>query len=206
MLVPDYFPRGAHATAKFLLLKRLEEAHVPEPDIQLRRHEPVRFLQAEFALEINLRVFIHVEDNRRLIAAYVFAEPRDKVLCALQRFFAGNLKIDGGFGECAEEILLSEHRAQNSKDHPKQQRALVGTRQTVTGHQCLPERLRADSSLYRYAGQGRKFLRFRVLASFQMTPYPSFPSVAIARTFGLCCDLGVIVGVVFLAACRFLLA
>src|SRR6266403_5638840 len=206
MLVPDYFPRGADTDVKFLFLLWLEEARIPEPDIQFRRHEPVRFLQSEFPLEINLRVFVHVENDRGLVAADVFAEPRDKALRALQRFFAGNLKIDGGFGECAEEILLSEHRAQNSKDHPKQQRPLVGTRQTVTGHQCLPERLRADSSLYRYAGQGRKFLRFRVLASFQMTPYPSFPSVAIARTFGLCCDLGVIVGVVFLAACRFLLA
>jgi len=28
-----------------------------------------------------------------------------------------------------------------------------------------------------------------------MTPTPSFLSVAIARAFGLCCDLGVIVGV-----------
>jgi len=88
-------------------------------------------------------------------------------LRALPRFFPGNLKIDGGFGESAEEILLGEHRAQNSKDDPKQQRALIGTRQTVTGHQCLPERLRADSSLYRYAGPGRKLLRCRTACQFR---------------------------------------
>src|SRR6267378_886759 len=164
MLVPDYFPRGADADVKFLFLLWLEEAHVPEPDIQFRRHQPVRFLQAQFPLEVDLRVFIHIENNRGSVAADVFAEPRDKVPGALQRFFTGNLKIDGSFGESAEEILVSEHRTEDSKDYPKQQRALVGTRQTVTGHQCLPERLRADSSLYRYACPGRKFRRRRSAA------------------------------------------
>src|SRR5207245_4908944 len=89
-----------------------------------------------------------------------------KVLRALPRFFPGNLKIERGFEESTEEILLGEHRAQNSKDDPKQQRALVGTRQTVTGHQCLPERSRADSSLYRYAWPGCKFRRWRVVRQF----------------------------------------
>src|SRR5882672_11386597 len=162
-------PGGAHMNAKFLFLLRLKEADVPKPDIQLRRHDSVGFLQAQFALEVDLRVFIHVENDRGLVAADVFAEARDKVLRALQRFFSGDLKIDGGFGESAEEILLGEHRAQNSKDDPKQQRALVGTRQTVTGHQCLPERSRADSSLYRYAWPGCKFRRCRVVCAFPIT-------------------------------------
>src|SRR6266850_2119175 len=152
MLVPDYFPRGADADVKFLFLLWLEEARIPEPDIQFRRHEPVRFLQSEFPLEVDLRVFVHVENNRGSVAADVFAEPRDKVLRALKRFFPGDLKIDGSFGECAEEIPVGKHGAEDSKNDPKQQRAFIGTRQTVTGHQCLPERMGADSSLYRYAG------------------------------------------------------
>src|SRR6266850_2135697 len=164
MLVPDYFPRGADADVKFLFLLWLEEARIPEPDIQFRRHEPVRFLQSEFPLEVDLRVFVHVENNRGSVAADVFAEPRDKVLRALKGFFTGNLKIDGSFGESAKKILVSEHRAEDSKDHPKQQRALVGTRQTVIGHQCLPERMGANSSLYRYVGQVRKFRACRSAA------------------------------------------
>src|SRR5258708_935845 len=157
MLVPDNLPGGANAYVKLLFLLRLEEAHVPEPDIQFRRHEPVRFLQSEFPLEIDFRAFIHVEDNRGSVAADVFAEPSDKALRALQRFFAGNLKIDGGFGESTEEIFAGEHCTEDSKNCPKQQRAFIGTRQTVTGHQCLPERMGADSSLYRYVWQVRKF-------------------------------------------------
>jgi len=51
--------------------------------MELGRHEPVCFLQAEFPLEIDLRVFIHVENNRGSVAADVFAEPRDKILRAL---------------------------------------------------------------------------------------------------------------------------
>jgi len=58
----------------------------------------------------------------------VFSPSPATKFCA--RFRASSrrhLKIDRGFGERAEEILVGEHRAKNSKDCPKQQRALVGT-------------------------------------------------------------------------------
>ena len=108
VIVTGDLPGGAHANLEFLFLLRLEKANVPEPDIQLRRHQPVGFLQTESALQINLGVVVHIENNCGLVAANTLAEAADEFLRARQRFFAGHLKIHGGFGKGAEEILVSE--------------------------------------------------------------------------------------------------
>ena len=67
---------------KFFFLLRLEEAHVPEPDIQLGGHELVGLLQPKLALQVHLGIVIHVEDDRRLVAVDIFAEATDKSLRA----------------------------------------------------------------------------------------------------------------------------
>ena len=44
VIVADDLSRRAHANAEFFFLLRLEETHVPEPDIQLAGHEFVGLL------------------------------------------------------------------------------------------------------------------------------------------------------------------
>src|SRR5260370_7618889 len=56
--VPDDIPRRADANEKFLFLLRPEKAHVPIPDVELRRHHLVGLFQPDLALAEALRLLL----------------------------------------------------------------------------------------------------------------------------------------------------
>src|SRR5438094_27724 len=91
VIVPGDLSGGAHAHPEFLFLLRLEETHLPEPDIQLRGHQLVCLLQTEFALQIDLGVVVYVENDRGFVAADVLTEAADEFLRSCERFLAGDL-------------------------------------------------------------------------------------------------------------------
>src|SRR4029077_3946346 len=138
VIVAGDLSRRANANAKLLHLLRLEEANVPKPNVQFRRHQPLVFLQPEFPLEIHLGVVVQVKNNCGLVAADVLTDAGDEIPRSCEGFFAGNLKIDGRFGKSAEEISLSKEDADASADNPQQQSPLAGTCQTVSRHMNLP--------------------------------------------------------------------
>ena len=133
VLVANDVARRADAHAEFLFLLRAEKPHVPIPDVQIRGHQLVRLLQTELALEINLGVVIHVENDGGSVAADVLTQTGDELLRARQCFFAGDLKIYGRFRESQEKVRAGKCGTKDSENDPEQQCALVGTRQMFTG-------------------------------------------------------------------------
>jgi len=103
VIVADDFSRGTDADVKFLFLLGAEEAHVPIPDIELRRHHLVGLLEAEFAFEIGFCFVVEVESNGSAIAAHVLVHAGEEILSLAQRFAAGDVKIDGSFREGTEK-------------------------------------------------------------------------------------------------------
>src|SRR5204862_7308043 len=99
---------------------------------------------------------LHIQNNLRFIATDLLTEAGVEFFPSREGFFTGNLKINGRFGERAEKILVREQRAQDSRHHPQNQRALVGTGQAVSRHMTLPA-WNKDHSLYRYGWPGSKF-------------------------------------------------
>ncbi|PYT81863.1 MAG: hypothetical protein DMG40_07815 [Acidobacteria bacterium] len=99
VVVTDDLPGRADAHCEFFLLERFEKTHVPVPNIQILRHQPVRFAQTDLALQIHFGVFIHIKNDRRFVAADVLAEAGSKFPCPLQCFGSRNLEIDRGFGK-----------------------------------------------------------------------------------------------------------
>ncbi len=61
--IPDNVSRRAHPHVKFLFLQRTEKPHIPIPDVQLRRHQLVRLLQPQLALQVRFRVVVDAEHN-----------------------------------------------------------------------------------------------------------------------------------------------
>ncbi len=133
MVVADNLSTRADADAKFLFLLRLEKAHVPIPDVEFRRHHPVGLLQAQLAFEVGLGVVVHIKNNGRLVAADIRAQAARKSPGARQRFVSRDAEVHRCFREGSEKIVAGEERAHDAQHHPNQQRAFVGTRETLSG-------------------------------------------------------------------------
>src|SRR5260370_37919195 len=106
-------------------------------------------LPSQFTLEVCLFSLVHIDSERGSVAADVLPQPGDDLLRARQRFLARDVKINGGFRERAKEVFLRKEDAENSCCNPQNQRAVVGTCQTVSRHANLPF-WDTESSLYRY--------------------------------------------------------
>src|SRR5258708_15495496 len=110
MVVADNLSTRADADMKFLFLLWLEEAHVPIPDVEFRRHHPVGLLQAQLAFEVRLGVVVHIKNNGRLVAADILSEAARKSLRACERFVSRDAKVHRRFREGSEKIVaVAEH-------------------------------------------------------------------------------------------------
>ncbi len=63
VIVTDDLARRADMYVEFLFLLRPEKTYVPIPDIQFRGHQPVGFPKADLPLQVNLFLFLYVENN-----------------------------------------------------------------------------------------------------------------------------------------------
>ena len=128
MPVADNLPGRTNAKLELFLLERFEEPHLPIPDVQLRRRQPVGFAQADLALQVHLGVVVHIKNDRRFVTAQVLAEAGNELPRPRERFFPRDLKIDGSFRKRLKKVSLSKHHAQDPRRHPQKQRALFRTR------------------------------------------------------------------------------
>ena len=118
VLVADNLSRRADVNLEFLLLLRPEKPHVPIPDIQLVRHQPVRLLQPHLPLHIRLRVVVHLESNRRLIPADVLSHAANKFLRSPHCLIPRNLEVHRRFRKRPEKIFLRKHHSYDAQQHP----------------------------------------------------------------------------------------
>src|SRR6185369_130272 len=127
VVVADDFSPWTDADVEFLFLLGTEEAHLPIPNVQLRRHHLVGLLEAEFAFEVGFRFVVEIERDGGAVAADVLVHASEETLRLSQRFSTGDVKIDRSFRERTEKVMLGEDDADDAGDHPQDQGALVGT-------------------------------------------------------------------------------
>src|SRR5207249_7079360 len=107
--VADNLPGRTNAKLELFLLERFEEPHLPIPDVQLRRRQPVGFAQADLALQVHLGVVVHIKNDRRFVTAQVLAEAGNELPRPRERFFPRDLKIDGSF---RKRLRSEEHTSE----------------------------------------------------------------------------------------------
>ena len=131
VVVADNPALGIHARTNFLFLTGTEETHLPIPDADVRGHEAIGLLEADLALEVGLRIVVHIEDHGGLIALQGETLGRREVAGAVQRGASRNLEIDRGFGKSAEEVAISDKSADERGQEPKQKDAQVTPAENV---------------------------------------------------------------------------
>ena len=82
--------------------------------------------EANFALEIGLRIVIYAENHRGLVALKRYPLILDELACAIDGRASRNLEIDRGFGKSAEEVTVSYETAEKGGKQPKQKDMEIG--------------------------------------------------------------------------------
>jgi len=126
--------RGIEPDRELLLLGQADEPGLPAPQVQARGHHPVRLLEAEFALEVGLRLVVEVEYRDLPIPLGAEATAAQEIVRALADLPAAHAEIDRGLGKRLEEEAPRDQRPRDSQRQEQRRPEPPLLSGSITGH------------------------------------------------------------------------
>ena len=158
VIEPGEIAGGRDIGAEFFLLQGAEPAERPAPQMHARAHDPVGFLQAQFALQERLGIVVEGEAGGVSVAGEAIVLRRQELPGALLGFGAAHPKVDGSFRKGAVEIAGRVPGGAGQQGQADDDEAIVGRRETLfhgydsLAAQCspMPPRMCRLASTRRY--------------------------------------------------------